>query len=339
VADNDTKIQDSLDNAINQAQPITTVLGVVFLIDSALQAFGLVEAGVPAWLNIGISFAVLALARQLPRKSLLLTGVLAAIFLIILVDTLAATGYVLEAWGVLPTILVVIRYLVLLGAAQALVAVIKELVAERQTAERLEKIKSNTVTSAEGTALNLPIAGAMDATDGQPIIDVSKHAAATGIRIMSGLLLVAGLIFGAAMASFGETGVALFGFVLMPLMAAAAFYVAGIEERFIPGLIANVRLSLNEGNTEAATEARTKLVAIKGHASRRLAAAIVNDRVPVTSDFGQEALAIIAEIGVLDADAAFALRRYIGSEVTFPDELNRVLGAGSQCNDAAVDAN
>ena len=103
-----TNASPGLDEAIAAAaQGLTTALGIVFMFASIAQALGWVQAGVPAWMNIAISAGVLVLAQLLPQKSLAVTAALGVIFLVLAVDTLMATGYVLDSWGVLPTIIVV----------------------------------------------------------------------------------------------------------------------------------------------------------------------------------------------------------------------------------------
>ena len=304
----------TLDQSIENTQGLTTVLGGVFMVGGIMQALGWVEAGVPAWLNIAIPIAVLVLAQLLPKKSLLVTAALGVIFLILAVDTLVSTGFVLSSWGVLPTIVVIVRYLILLSATRELAQLAKLLWEERTMAERVAKLKA--ADSAAGAPTDSGAASV-------PLIDVSNNSSALVFKIFSGLLVVGGLISGSAMLSFGETTVGTIAIVGFAALAFGSYYVAGMEERYLPGLVGELK-TLAEGE-QGLDEVRAKLVAAKGRGSRALAAAIVNERIPIESAFATSAARIIAEIDMLDDDAAFALRRVAGDSSEFVSVLGNLL--------------
>lgn len=308
------QVQESpptLDQAIENAQGLTTVLGIIFLVASIAQALGWVQAGVPAWLNIAIAVAVLVLAQLLPKKALPVVVALVVIFVVLTVDTLMATGFVLENWGVVPTVIVVVRYLILLGATQQLAEVGKLLWKERTMAERIAAFKEIDQPRVPGDSPAPAAEDSIAKAEGMAI-DVSHNSSALVFRVMSALLVVGGLIFGGGMLAAGETEVAMAGFLLMPAMAFGVYYVAGIEERYLPGLIAKLKEAAEVGELEACADVRAKLVAAKHRGSRALAAEIVNHRMPADSTFVKTAADIIAEIGTLDDDAAFALKRALG---------------------------
>ena len=314
---NDTSARP-LDRSIERAQGITTALGVVFLCGGILQAMGLVEAGVPAWLNILIPVAVLFLAPQLKTRSLFAAASLTAIFLVLVVDTLAATVYVLNSWGAVATAVVIVRYIVLVGAAQELGQVLKLLLAGRRTERRVAELKRGVAST---SAAEPQAAAPAPHPGGELNIDVRNNSSAMLFRIMSGLLLAGGIVFGSAMASMGEKGVAMVGLLVMPAMATGVFFVAGIEERYLPGLIGKLK---EGGDCDAMSDVRTKLVAAGKRGSRALAAEIVNNGIAIDTEFSATAMSIIAEIGILDGDAAFALAQVVG-DGSVPDALRPLL--------------
>lgn len=310
MTDTDDTSASPLEQSIESARGITTLLGGVFLVGGVLQALGWVEAGVPAWLNIVIPVVILFLAPQLKTGSLFVAGSLVAIFLVLVVDTLAATIFVFNSWGAVATVVVVVRYVVLLSAAQELGQVLKILLADRQTERRVAELKRGT-ESVRAPAPQGDTREPRSRPVGELKIDVSNNSSAMLFRIMSGLLLLAGIVFGSAMAAAGETGVAMFGFLLMPALAIGTYLVAGVEERYLPGLIETLKKG---GDPDAMAQVHTKLVAAGRRGSRALAAEIVNKESAIDKKFSAAAVSIIAEIGVLDGDAAFALRQVIAED-------------------------
>ena len=331
----------TLDEKIESAKRLTLILSSIFFVSSLFQLAGVIEAGVPVWINVAGSIAVMVLALALPQKSLALTCLLAAIFIGLVADTLIATGYVLESWGAVATAMVVVRYLILLSAARAVGQVAVDLAAAHNTARRVAMVKTPSGPATPGTRIGLPASAdaetpraivqergraAQELAERQSTIELGPNAAAIAFRILGGLLIVAGFGFGLTMTSFGEAFVGTIGFIVLPAMGIGAFFVASVEERYVPGLIAKLQAAIESGDTQAAAEARHKLVAAKHHSTRRLAAALVNDRLPIQSASGRAVLETIGEIGTLDEDAALALRQIATDPADLPEAARRVLG-------------
>lgn len=320
----------TLDQKVGEATSWTLALGGLGIIASILQMLDVVEAGVPGWLNLLIAGSAVGLGLLLSHRSLLITGALLAIFMAIIADTLITTGIVFDEWGLFPTIILIFRYLILLSAARSVGQVFAGIISERTTSRRVAALgvsaSERTVSHAVETLGAPSEAERATAKVASPSIEPGTNASAIYFRVLGGLVAVGGIFFGFAMTSEGEAFVGLIGFIVGPLFGAGVFYLAGIEARYLPGLVVKLKTAVELNDKAAIQNARTKLIAAKHHASRRLAAELVNEKVPINSPFGQIALETISEIGTLDKDAAIALRRTIADKSALSDETQRVLG-------------
>ena len=146
----------TLDGRIDAARSWSVALGALGLVASVLQMLGVVEAGVPGWVNLLIAASTVALGLALVRKSLAVTAALLAIFIAILADTLIATGFVFERGGTALTIVLVLRYIVLLNAARAIGQVFVEILRSRRAARNRGALDAPAPAAAIGESPDAP---------------------------------------------------------------------------------------------------------------------------------------------------------------------------------------
>lgn len=282
----------TLDAKIATATLWTLVLGGLGVLASAMQMLGYVEAGVPGWFNLLIALSACGLSLTLSRRSLTLTGILLAIFVAILADTLVATGIVLEERGLAPTILLVVRYMIMLAAARAVGQVFAGIFVERRDARNRGALQS-------------------DATTAPPaMLDPGKSPSAIYFFSFAGLLLVAAVIY-ALVIPLEDMGAVIFGGMIV--MAGVVGAAALAESRYVPSLVQSLQEAVAAGDADQARSIRDRLVQMRGRGARALAAAALafdagaHDQARRAA-FASDALNDIAKIGSLDRDAASAVR-------------------------------
>lgn len=288
----------TLDDRISTATGWSIASGALGVIASVFQMFGVIELGVPAWFNLLIAVSVIVLGWNLRRRSLALTLLLATIYVALLVDTLVATGVVLQRFGVALAIVLVLRYIILLSVAQAIAEVVKGLLEARIAARNRGQLDEP--KGAAAPALGRPVAA---------VAAPFKLGLHPTFFIFAGLTasLALGLCALALMAPLKGGGVVILLGVL--LAAGLNLYGAVATYRFIPGQVKALREALAVGDSDRAEEARGRLIAAKRWGARALAIAVVEpggNAAPAA--FTEQALGIIADIGQLDRDAAQAIK-------------------------------
>lgn len=299
---------DTIEQKIAAAAGWAVGLGALGVIGSLLQLFGVIELGLPSWaelLNLLIAVAVIALGLLLPRRSLVLVILLLAIFIAIIVDTLIATVYVIQFGGVALTVLLFIRYAIMLNAARAIGLVLMVLIDER---------RGSANRGALGAATDAPIGTPRDRSETQRLtLGIGRNA--VFFAAFAGFSLLVAIILVVALA--GEGGFPALALLLF-VVAGAWAWAAVAEWGFLPKLIGELRQSLSKGDTEAAQKALEYLRRAKHRGARALAIAMLESdskdathaRAQSTLEFAQTALRTIGEIGQLDRDAAEALARH-----------------------------
>jgi hypothetical protein len=298
----------ALAQQIAEATGFAVALGVLGVIASLFQIFGVIELGVPGWFNLSIAVAVIVLGLTLHRRSLVLTGLLAAIFVGIAVDTLVATGILLERGGWPLAIVVLIRYAILLAALRAFAAVFMGVIDLRRAAVN-EGALDATAPPARAGAVAVDTAPAARSVQ-RLALGTSPSTILFGV--FAGFLALVAVILLLALPLEGPVPLML---LLLLSVAGAMGWAAHAESRHVPKLIGELRQAVARGDQAAEQNALHWLGRAKGRGARALAMAALecqaNDsdtaRAQVDLKFARTALEAIIAIGSLDRDAASAL--------------------------------
>ena len=297
-----------LDEAIGEATVWTVVLGVVSLLAGIAQLFGLVDAGdVPVWLNLLIPVVAIVLGLALPLRSILLTFLLVAIFIAIVTSTLISTGLVLQSGDYVLGGIILIRYVILISATRSIARVFFGIWEERRISQGLQ---------------------ALGGTETGPVQNDARPPTTATVTLQPATNWSA-VYFGALAAFLGFAGVITFFAlpfediaavmqVLFLVMAPGTAVLAVMEQRYVPKLIDTLREALATGDAETAQKTRDKLLKAGRKSTRWLAISALEfdpydadrNRAVENFRFARSALALIHEIGELDADAAKALHMH-----------------------------
>jgi hypothetical protein len=292
----------TLDDRIGTATGWSIASGALGVIVSVLQMLGVIELGVPGWFNLVVAVSIIVLGWNLRRRSLALTLVLVGIYVALLVDTLVATGMVLQQFGIALATVLLLRYIILFNVAQAIAEVVKGLL-EARTAAR------NRGPLDEPTPATTPAIGRASTAVPAPLT-LGLHPTFFLFAGLTAFLTLGMGIYALTVPLEGMGAVIFFGGLLV---AGLNLYGTVATYRFIPDQVKALREGLAVGDSDRAQGARERLIAAKRWGARALAVAVVEpgDR-GAQAAFIQEGLGIIAEIGQLDRDAARAIKdRYL----------------------------
>lgn len=297
-----------LDEAIGEATVWSVVLGVVSLVAGIAQLFGMVDAGgVPVWLNLLVPALAIILGLALPLRSIWLTFLLVAIFIAIVTSTLISTGLVFQSGDYVLGGIILIRYVILISATRSIARVFFGIWEERRISQGLQ---------------------ALGGTETAPVQNDARPPGTAAVTLQPATNWSA-VYFGAFAALLGCAGVITFFAlpfediaavmqVLFLVMAPGTAVLAVMEQRYVPNLIDTLRDALATGDTENVQKTREKLLKAGRKCTRWLAISALEfdpydadrDRAIENFHFTRAALALIHEIGELDADAAKALHMH-----------------------------
>jgi hypothetical protein len=302
----------TLTQQIAEATGWAIALGALGVVASLFQIFGVIELGVPGWFNLSIALAVIVLGLTLNRRSLVLTGLLAAIFVAIAVDTLVATGILFESGGWPLAIVILIRYSILLAALRSFAAVFKGVLDLRRATVNEGALDPPTPSGVQQRAVSGPTASASRVP---PRLALGTSPSAILFGVLAGFLALAGGILLLALPLEGPVPLLL---LLLLGIAAAAGWASYAEQGHVPKLIDELRHAVARGDRDEQQKALHWLGRVKTRGARALAIAALEAQ-PNDSDatkaqgelrFACAALEAIAAIGSLDRDAAQAILRH-----------------------------
>ena len=295
--------QSSVDAKVSDAAGWCVALGAVSFVASLFQLFGVVDPGVPVWINLAVPIALIGLGLNLNRQSIVAAGVLAALFVAMVVNTLIVTGAYFSQGGFLATAIMIVRYIILLNAARAVGQALFGMIEYRRTAVNAAALRSPAAQTSHAASTGAQQSTGVS-THAQPELSQGVNGAAVYLALLGGMMLVL-----TAVLLFSEMAEDIPGFVKIGplLLAGGMFYLARVEHEHLPKKAGELRAALSNGDDDNIKELSALFEKFGRRSSRALARETLSGGARQDTAFQIFALDLIGKIGILEQDAATAV--------------------------------